>query len=514
MQDHQRAEIQVAAEFMKVDGNKEYKPVSEKRREFLEAVQKVIDEMEDFHPLSIRQIHYRLLNDPPLKQTPKRSTKTAEHYRYRNDSGSYNSLVDLLTIARYTGAVSMSCIDDPTRPQRKWQTWDSVSGFVEEQIHDFLKGFHRNRQLDQPRHIEVFAEKNTLFQILMNVCPYYHVPFSIGRGFCSIPVWRDMAQRFRASGKQAMSLIIVSDYDYAGLELADDALRSLALHGVYADGHRVAVTPEQIEELDLADDFNPAKEDGKKLASFVERTGDSKTWECEALPPDYLVEQIKAAIEAKHGHGHIRHGLSAGTEGRQGTVQDSGENSQPIAVLSENARQAGELQEGDLMGRGLSTLQRVILRLALESQSRTVPEEVRASAEHWGVPVPTRVGRDVYYSDVLITCYGFTPKVLPTGYRQHSLNNGRVRHGGTPPTQIFDVKRLGKKYNAAMVAVSRAFASLERRGLLTVQHKRRYGRHVGGDLTELGAKVAVGLSDKKCATDSTCEHLPQSVRVA
>ena len=32
--------------------------------------------------------------------------------------------------------------------------------------------------------------------------------------------------------------------------------------------------------------------------AFVERTGSNRTWELEALPPDYLVQRIKAAIEA------------------------------------------------------------------------------------------------------------------------------------------------------------------------------------------------------------------------
>ena len=96
-----------------------------------------------------------------------------------------------------------------------------------------------------------------------------------------------------------MTLIIVSDYDPGGLELADDAIRSLQdKHGVPVDGHRIAVTREQIEELELADDFNPAKESDTRFNSFVKRTGDTKSWEVEALPPDYLVEQIKAAIEA------------------------------------------------------------------------------------------------------------------------------------------------------------------------------------------------------------------------
>ena len=43
------------------------------------------ENLRDYWPLSIRQIHYKLLNDPPLKQTPKRSKFDVEYYRYAND---------------------------------------------------------------------------------------------------------------------------------------------------------------------------------------------------------------------------------------------------------------------------------------------------------------------------------------------------------------------------------------------------------------------------------------------
>ena len=83
----------------------------------------------------------------------------------------------------------MTCIDDPTRPQRTWGGFDSVVQFVQQEVDGFLVGYHRDRQQDQPRHIEVFAEKNTLYRIVERVCAEFYVPFSIGRGFCSIPVW-------------------------------------------------------------------------------------------------------------------------------------------------------------------------------------------------------------------------------------------------------------------------------------------------------------------------------------
>ena len=277
--------MNVDVDFMAVDGIKEIPAVSDRRGEFLKTVKEVIEKLRPFWPVSIRQIHYNLLPSPPLKQSPKRSKFRAEHYRYRNDKPSYNSLVDLLRSARYHGQVSMTCIDDPTRPQKTWGGFTSVSEFVEQETWNFLKGYHRDRQQDQPRHIEVFGEKATLMRILEKACGDYYVPFSIGRGFCSIPVWRDIAKRFRDSGKERMTLIIVSDHDPEGLELADDAIRSLALHHVPVDGHRIAVTREQIDSLGLAEDFNPAKEDSTRYDAFVKRTRNTKTWEVEASIP-------------------------------------------------------------------------------------------------------------------------------------------------------------------------------------------------------------------------------------
>ncbi len=140
------ASMEVDADFMAVEGSKEIRPVSDRRRQFLEAVQKVISDLRNFWPLSIRQIHYNLLNAPPLKQTPKESKFNPAHYRYRNDKASYDSLVDLLTSARYHGQVSMNCIDDPTRPRKTWGGFANVSAFVQEEVDNFLLGYHRDRQ--------------------------------------------------------------------------------------------------------------------------------------------------------------------------------------------------------------------------------------------------------------------------------------------------------------------------------------------------------------------------------
>jgi tetratricopeptide (TPR) repeat protein len=187
---------------------------------------------------------------------------------------------------------------DPTRPRFVRRGFNSVSAFIEQEVGGFLTGYHRSPQLDQLRHIEVLGEKNTLMQILKPVCSDYYVPLTLGRGYASIPVWRDMATRYQQSEKDAFTLIVASDYDPEGFDLADDAVRSLrdcfSIDNI--DYHRIAATQEQIEELGLEADFNPAKETSSRLQSFIDRTGGTETWELEALPPTYLQEQLRAAI--------------------------------------------------------------------------------------------------------------------------------------------------------------------------------------------------------------------------
>jgi hypothetical protein len=299
IEEHNAASLEVDVDFMEVPGFKGVDEITEKKMPFLEAVKKVVFDLQPYWPLSIRQIHYNLLNDPPLTSTPKRSKFSPEKYRYKNNDECYKALSRILVPARYRGHIPFEAIGDPTRPEVLHGGFRSVDTFVHQEIDGFLSGYHRNRQDDQPRHIEILGEKNTIMTMLQRAAQEYYVPLTIGRGFSGPSIWKRMAKRFNESGKSEMTLIIVSDYDPEGFELADDAIRSLRdLWDIPIEGHRIAVTRDQIDELDLASDFNPAKDTSNNYDKFVERTGGDESWECEALPPDYLIDQVKAAIES------------------------------------------------------------------------------------------------------------------------------------------------------------------------------------------------------------------------
>lgn len=297
LKQHKIESIRVDAEFTTVDGIKSVPSIGRRQYEFLKACVDVVNRLKEFWPLQVRQIHYNLLNNPPLTQIVKRSGKPEDHWRYRNTQECYSRLVTLLVSARYHGHISWDAIDDPTRPHFPNRGFDSLSEYVDQQMGSFLCGYHLDRQKSQPRHIEVLGEKNTLLQTLKPVCCEFYVPLTIGRGCCSHTVWRDIARRFKDSGKDRMSLLVLSDHDAAGFDLADDSVRSLRdLWGVPVDFHRVAVNQGQIEELNLQGDFNPEKAAGTKLEKYKERTGADRSWELEALDPSYLQDQVRQAI--------------------------------------------------------------------------------------------------------------------------------------------------------------------------------------------------------------------------
>ena len=226
-------------------------------------MKKIVCDMESYWPLSLRQIHYQLLNDPPLALTPERSkfsdAELEARHRYANTRGFYQRLSELCTPARYLGHIPFQAIDDPTRVSLSHQGFPGVREFIEQERQNFLRGYHLDKQQGQPAHIEVFIEKNTLLGIVRPVCRKYGVPLTSGRGFAGPSIWRKIADRFEASGKDAIVLIVASDFDPEGFELADDAIRSLRdLWELPVQYHRVAVTAGQIRELGLAEDFNPA----------------------------------------------------------------------------------------------------------------------------------------------------------------------------------------------------------------------------------------------------------------
>ncbi len=219
--EHRAAQSAVEGDHMAIGERKHRAAISFAKRGFLNAILAVLKDNRSFWPLSDRQVHYRLLNSPPLRHSSKPDSV------YRNDPGSYKSLVDLVTRARLKGHIPMQAIADETRPIVTWSTWPDVRGFIHSELQDLLRGYWRNLMQSQPNHIEILVEKNTVANIVKAVAMQYCIPMTSGRGYCSLPPRHQLAQRFKTSGKSKLIILIASDFDPDGEEIARSFARSM-----------------------------------------------------------------------------------------------------------------------------------------------------------------------------------------------------------------------------------------------------------------------------------------------
>ena len=106
-----------------------------------------------------------------------------------------------------------------------------------------------------------------------------------------------MAKRFEASGKEKLVLLLVSDFDPEGEDIAHSFARSMrddfgvdAIHPI-----KVALTSKQVKAHKLPP-IMQAKATSSRYEKFVNQHGDD-VFELEALPPETLQQIVREAIE-------------------------------------------------------------------------------------------------------------------------------------------------------------------------------------------------------------------------
>jgi hypothetical protein len=192
----------------------------------------------------------------------------------------------------------MTVIQDATRPVSVWDVHRDVQGFIRREVDGFAKGYWRDLMQSQPNHIEIIGEKNTVDSIIRPVAAKYCIPTTIGRGYCSLRPRYDIAQRFRKSGKDRLVLLMLSDFDPDGEEIAHSFARSLRDDFLIDEIEpvKVALNADQVAEYNLPP-MMKAKTGSSSYQRFADQHGDD-VWELEALPPETLQRVLQEAIDA------------------------------------------------------------------------------------------------------------------------------------------------------------------------------------------------------------------------
>lgn len=274
-----------------IEGTKTRSLISPAKQPMLDMLFRVLED--NITPMTVRQIHYQFMNDPPLRHASKPGSW------YRNKLCDYKNLVDLVARARIQGLISMQDIIDETRPFKNWSAYRNSKDFINRHLQQFLSGYWRNLQQSQPHHIEILAEKNTIYSTINQVAQEYCIPTTSLRGYGSIYPRYEMTQRYFRSGKQKLIILIVSDFAPDGEEIAQSFARSLRDDFNIENVHpiKVALKYEHIEQFDLVPNME-AKKTSSRYKKFYERYGTNDVFEVEALRPKQLQDLLKAALDS------------------------------------------------------------------------------------------------------------------------------------------------------------------------------------------------------------------------
>jgi ParB-like nuclease domain len=283
---------------MEAGGNAKRKKISEGSMPFLEAALKVANENRNYWPLSVRQIHYRLLNDPPQKFTPKGGRTSKIDRRYANDEASYKTLVNLLARARVEGKFPWPAIDDETRTENLHSHYWNPQEFFKKEFGDLLKGYRRNRQQSQPDHIEIVVEKLTVRSILDPIAAEHSIPLTVSRGHCGPTLKQKIVRRFLRSKKAKMILLCVTDLDPAGEAIVQNFADDFGLANDRVMVIRAGLNMDRVEEHDLTPSYDTEEKDISTKRAYEEKYGTTDAYELEAMAPAALQGALTEDIDS------------------------------------------------------------------------------------------------------------------------------------------------------------------------------------------------------------------------
>jgi hypothetical protein len=249
-------------------------------------VMRVVRELKDYWPLTLRQIYYRLVAAGHLENTRSK----------------YNDLSNLIKHMRLDDWMPWEVLEDRVRRVSEKRGWEDHNEFMEAHVDDFLEGYERCYFQDQERYVELWTEKDALSQVFEKVAYPYCIRAVTCRGYQSITFLDGFRQRARSAQSRGQIPVILyfGDMDPSGYQMLEAIKQTLEdemdLWGVEYD--RVALTPDQIMNYELPHDPQAVKVTDKRYRKYVQRFGDLAV-ELDALHPQAL---RKLAVEAIENH--------------------------------------------------------------------------------------------------------------------------------------------------------------------------------------------------------------------
>jgi hypothetical protein len=245
-------------------------------QELLDRVRAVLGEYEDYLPLTVRQIFYRLVGA----------------HEYEKSERAYERLAEHLVRARRARLIPMEVIRDDGGIIMRPDMWASAEEFLAS-VRVQASELMLDRTEGQNTRLVVICEAAGMAPQLARVANPFGVAVMSSGGFDSLTDKHSFAEQL-AGHDRPTKAVHIGDHDPSGahmfLAFLED-VQAFARHlGGEATFTRLAVTPEQIARYRLP--TAPPKRDDRRAFS-------GQTCQAEALAPDDLADILRSAIEQR-----------------------------------------------------------------------------------------------------------------------------------------------------------------------------------------------------------------------
>lgn len=194
--------------------------------------------------------------------------------------------------------IPFSWITDSSRTRYQAVQYDDK----EQMLKETARLYRRNLWREQPYHVEVWVESESICSVVLDVTDDYGVAALPCRGQSGKRFVWDSAQAYQQIDKPVICLYI-GDFDPAGLDIESSVRTRLERYGAPDfELRRIAVTPEQVRDMALVGHgLNPnyPRSQRERFTDLCDNYGiPHEAVEAEAIAPNTLRQLLRDEIEA------------------------------------------------------------------------------------------------------------------------------------------------------------------------------------------------------------------------
>ena len=248
----------------------------------LNKVKKILEELEEFKPLTLRQIYYQLVGKGFIE----------------NNVSQYTMLSGLLKKARIDGHISWDDVEDRVRAYHDLTGWQNNKVFLNASTQHFLTNYKRDLLQSQNVYLEIWIEKDALSSIFTRTASPYTVPVVVCRGFSSVSFLNEYKTRLQYHKDKTPVMLYFGDFDPSGVEMLT-AMKTTLSDELNVTGivfKRVGLLKEDVYNYSLPHSPDALKKTDTRAKKHIEEFGEIAV-EIDALPPQVLQQKIIEGIE-------------------------------------------------------------------------------------------------------------------------------------------------------------------------------------------------------------------------